>query len=429
MYSTGAGQVAADGDGRNSPFAQAFLKYMPQPGDITATIQAVMAETKRLTNGAQVPYQYSSLTGHFVLNPKATTDAASTQPATVAIAPSAPPTMTIARTYGSLVVSATKAGSLYLDGTKMGDLPAGATATLNNIEPGNRSLELRYADGPNETQTATVTENKATRVSFTYRKVVPSAIGLPGNFVLVPGGAFTMGSPSSEGGRNKNEIQHKVILSPYAISKFDVTFDEFDVYCTATGAVAPKDMGWGRGSRPVIDVSWLEAVAYCNWRSTQEGRIPAYSISGTNVRWDRTANGYRLPTEPEWEYAGKGGPAASSLTHNAVYAGGANTDQVAWYVDNSDSRTHPVGQKAPNSLGLYDMAGNVWQWCWDWYGVYPKSIQIDPSGPASGDTHVDRGGSCNNFADGLRSAGRDFHNPIALALDIGFRLVVSQIGE
>jgi formylglycine-generating enzyme required for sulfatase activity len=255
-------------------------------------------------------------------------------------------------------------------------------------------------------------------------------LGLPANFVFVPGGIFMMGSPRKEVGRNKNEIQHQVSLSSYTISKFDVTFDEYDEYCTATGVVKPKDMRWGRGSQPVIDVSWFEAVAYCNWRSTREGRMPAYAISGTNVSWDRTANGYRLPTEAEWEYAAKGGQAASSLVVSAVYAGEANLAQVAWYVDNSDGRPHEVGQKRPNSLGLYDMAGNVWQWCWDCYGdYYARSSLIDPSGPASGDYHVDRGGSCNNFADSLRSAGRNYHTPVTRSLDIGFRLAVSQISN
>ena len=194
-----------------------------------------------------------------------------------------------------------------------------------------------------------------------------------------------MGSPSSEAGRYDNEVQHQVSLRGFAISKYDVTFDEYDAYCQATVAAKPGDSGWGRGSRPVINVSWYDAVAYCNWRSQQEGKAPAYAISGSNVSCDFSVNGYRLPTEAEWEYSAKGGPAASSLTVNAAYAGSPNLEAVAWYSGNSGNKTHPVGQKQPNSLGLYDMTGNVWQWCWDWYGSYSTGSQSDPTGrlPAS----------------------------------------------
>ncbi len=241
-------------------------------------------------------------------------------------------------------------------------------------------------------------------------------------FVLVPGGTFTMGSPTSESGRNDDEVQHQVTLSSFAIAKYDLTFDEYDAYCQAMGVAKPSDSRWGRGSRPVINVSWYGAVAYCNWRSLQEGKTPVYSTSGTSVSCDFKANGYRLPTEAEWEYAAKGGPQALSLAANAVYAGSSNLDQVAWYKGNSGRQTHPVGQKAPTSLGLYDMVGNVWQWCWDWYGSNSAGSQSDPTGASSGVTRVNRGGNYYSVAGGLRSAGRGYAGPGIQNFDLGFRL-------
>jgi len=168
MFSTGAGQVAADGTGRNSPFAQAFLKYLDQGGDITATIKAITAETKRLTGGTQVPYLYSSLTLDFAFNQGAGPQTPSQAP--VAAQPASKPTLTVTRSYGALTISATTAGTLYLDGTAMGELPAEAEAKLDNIEVGERSLELRYAGGEKETKAATVQKGQNSSVIFTWKK-------------------------------------------------------------------------------------------------------------------------------------------------------------------------------------------------------------------------------------------------------------------
>jgi len=352
------------------------------------------------------------------------------------------PNVSVTKSYESLAVSAASSGELYLDGTKVADLDSGDEVKINSVAVGDRALELRYADGQVESKSVSVQKGKSASVSFNYRKVAQqpvqaSSANLPTNFILVPSGTFTMGSPANEAGRFDSEVQHHVSLSSFAISKYDVTFDEYDVYCQAMGAAKPDDNGWGRGSRPVINVSWENAVAYCNWRSQQEGRKPAYVISGKDVSWDRSANGYRLPTEAEWEYAAKGGPQASSLAVNAVYAGSANLDKVAWYSGNSGGQTHPVGQKAPNSLGLYDMAGNVWQWCWDLYESYSAGSQSDPTGASSGAVfgtrglRVLRGGSWGYDARNVRSANRDFRDrvPGFRSRTYGFRLVASQIGR
>jgi formylglycine-generating enzyme required for sulfatase activity len=166
---------------------------------------------------------------------------------------------------------------------------------------------------------------------------------------------------------------------------------------------------YGEGDNyPMYYVDWLEAVRYCNRRSVKEGLTPAYSISGGGVTCDGDANGYRLPTEAEWEYAAKGGsldPAAYE------YAGSNSVDTVAWYDGNSEKRTHEVGTKAPNSLGLYDMSGNVWEWCWDWYDDAPDR-----------DYRVIRGGSWDDSAGAARSTLRYYNNPSFGNNEVGFRL-------
>jgi formylglycine-generating enzyme required for sulfatase activity len=171
---------------------------------------------------------------------------------------------------------------------------------------------------------------------------------------------------------------------------------------------------------PVENVSWYEAVAYCNALSLKEGLTPAYRGSGESMVCDFSANGYRLPTEAEWEYAAREGTRAYG---GYEYAGGDNIEELGWYHGNSGGRTHPVGTKAPNGLGLYDMSGNVWEWCWDWYsGSYERRDQTDPRGPPAGTDRVDRGGSALYDAEFLRSANRDGYIPTYRYWFLGFRV-------
>jgi formylglycine-generating enzyme required for sulfatase activity len=127
-------------------------------------------------------------------------------------------------------------------------------------------------------------------------------------------------------------------------------------------------------------VSWYDAAEYCNRLSRKEGLRPAYSGSGTNISCDFTADDYRLPTEAEWEYAAKGGNKSGGYT----YAGGNDPGSVACYKSNSGNKTQPVGGRPANELELYDMSGNVWEWCWDWYGSYGSASQTDPPGAVLG---------------------------------------------
>ncbi|GHU49166.1 hypothetical protein FACS1894200_07530 [Spirochaetia bacterium] len=163
-------------------------------------------------------------------------------------------------------------------------------------------------------------------------------------------------------------------------------------------------------------VSWYEAVEYCNARSRKEGLTPAYTISGTNVSWNRNANGYRLPTEAEWEYACRAGT-------TTPYFSGSSVDNVGWYGGNSGYKVHPVGTKQANAWGLYDMHGNVYEWCWDRHGDYSSASQTDPLGAAAGRRRVLRGGCWNSIAVFLRSASRVYNAPANSNNGYGFRLV------
>jgi formylglycine-generating enzyme len=238
---------------------------------------------------------------------------------------------------------------------------------------------------------------------------------IPEGFVLVEAGTFTMGSPVSDKDRYNNEKQHTVrITRDFYISKYEVTQAEWK-------AVMGKNPSSFAGDNlPVEYVSWYEAVEYCNRRSERDGVTPAYTISGNTVTWNKNANGYRLPTEAEWEYAARGGHKADGYT---VYAGSDRIENVAWYSDNSGGKTNPVGRKQANELGIYDMSGNVYEWCWDWYGDYPAGSVTDPSGPSSSSERVLRGGSWTISAKNCRSANRSHSPPSRGGYFLGFRLV------
>ena len=243
----------------------------------------------------------------------------------------------------------------------------------------------------------------------------------PGGFVLVNGGTFTMGSPIGEPGRFGNELQWQVTVSSFYMGKYEVTQAEYqELMGTNPSYFKGPDL-------PVERVSWFDAVAYCNKLSEKEGLEPAYTIDSQNVSWNRSANGYRLPAEAEWEYACRAGTTTAFFTGNNITANEANYDGSRPYNNNAKGtyrqKTAPVGSFAPNSLGLYDMHGNVGEWCWDWNAEYTRGEQTDPTGAASGTYRVFRGGAWNHSADFLRSARRSGYTPSSRGDYLGFRLV------
>jgi formylglycine-generating enzyme required for sulfatase activity len=180
--------------------------------------------------------------------------------------------------------------------------------------------------------------------------------------------------------------------------------------------------------RPVEMVTWFDAIEFCNKLSDLEGLTPVYTITGRTpatgypitggtvaVNWN--ANGSRLLTEAEWEYACRAGTTTAYNTGNTI------TDDTGWYTTNSGGRTREVGKKPANAWGLYDMHGNVYEWCWDLYGAYTSGAKFDPIGASSGSDRVFRGGSWINTAQGLRSAYRYSNGPSSRIRDLGFRVL------
>ncbi|GHT82335.1 hypothetical protein FACS1894137_01030 [Spirochaetia bacterium] len=237
------------------------------------------------------------------------------------------------------------------------------------------------------------------------------------NMVLVEWGSFQMGNDNGE----KEEIPvHSVTVRSFRINKYEVSQQEW------ISLMENNPSNFKGNSLPVENVTWYEAVEYCNALSLKEGLSPAYRIQGNATVCDFNANGYRLPTEAEWEYAAKGGKKDYlALT----YSGGENPADLAWYHANSGGRTHTVGTKTPNSLGLYDMSGNVWEWCWDWYGSYGKGEQIDPKGHKTGVTRVRRGGGWFFGAEYLRSTVRGQFPPSNRSGYLGFRVCQSVVAK
>lgn len=254
----------------------------------------------------------------------------------------------------------------------------------------------------------------------------------------VPGGSFCMGSDKArDPNAGNDEMLHKVSLSPFYIGEHPVTQD---LWATVMKE-HPSPAHFKGDRRPVEQVSWFDAAVFCNRLSVDTGKTPCYCINSEVYglsdakHWDLPntgavvcdfqADGYRLPTEAEWEYAARGG--SDPLFSYMVYAGSDHIDQVGWYEGNSGNSTRDTGLLLPNALGLYDMSGNVLEWCKDWYGsdYYEKSPPIDPKGPENGAYRVLRGGSCFREAHHCRSAYRFSLGPGSRDRFFGFRLALS----
>jgi len=270
--------------------------------------------------------------------------------------------------------------------------------------------------------------------------------------VYVPGGSFQMGDVKNEGWSEEKPV-HTVTLSGFYIGKYQVTQAQYQAVMGSNPSYFSSNtlVGETQGKRPVESVSWYDALVFCNRLSVSEGLNPAYSISGStdpavwiaanggtvptssNATWNAVvivagSNGYRLPTEAEWEYACRAG------TTTAYNTGDTISDNTGRYTTNSGSKTHEVGLKAANAWGLYDMHGNVYEWCWDWYSssYYSSSPASNPVGASSGAYRVERGGGWYSSGRYLRSAYRNYddgpgsrYGSGGLLGGVGFRLVRS----
>ena len=272
--------------------------------------------------------------------------------------------------------------------------------------------------------------------------------------VQVAGGNFQMGR-NGDGSSNNVDPVHEVTLAGFSIGKFEVTQAQYEAVMTGNdnGINATPSNNLYPGSYrndeyPVEKVSWYDALVFCNRLSILEGYNPAYSIedstdpsvwgdvpidydSSNYDPWNKVvmlpdSNGYRLPTEAQWEYAAKGGQLANDPYK--IYSGSNTVGDVAWYPGNAEGGTHEVGKKDANELGIHDMSGNVWEWCWDWYNedYYNESPPNNPIGPSSGNDRVIRGGGwLDNTGAGLDSVGRGKIPPnYSTNADVGFRVVL-----
>lgn len=265
-------------------------------------------------------------------------------------------------------------------------------------------------------------------------------------YVIIKAGTFTMGSPRDEVGRDDDELPHKVTLTrDFYISDHEVTQAEWQALIGNN----PSLLNNGTcPTCPVEQVNWWEALYYANALSESEGFIPCYVIDGCNdkaVGEDRTCRtvtlqdgngarvetpyeceGYRLPTEAEWEYAARAGTTTAFHNGDITVPEGSdpNADAIAWYSRNSGRTTHAVKGKLPNAWGLYDMSGNVSEWCWDWANDSHRPEAVtDPTGPRTGIFKELRGGFASSLAKWVRSATRHEISPGTTADGIGFRLV------
>ena len=258
----------------------------------------------------------------------------------------------------------------------------------------------------------------------------PEAV--PDGFVRINGGAFTMGSPRTEARRDRDEVQRQVTVSSFYMSAKEVTLKEY----LEVMQFNPNGLIQG-ANLPAININWYSAVEYCNARSIAEGLTPAYyiyyredpnnqsklDIDRFLVIWDKSANGYRLPTEAEWEYSCRAGTNTAYNTGDRITNSHAHFNGGGRGID--EGIAFPVGAFSPNRWGLYDMHGNAGEWCWDWYGEYDAKALVDPSGPSSGKWRVAKGGSYwNRKPEHLRSAHRLALTPTWYG-GMGIRLVRS----
>lgn len=237
-------------------------------------------------------------------------------------------------------------------------------------------------------------------VETEYAEKTPFTVnGVSFNMIAVKGGTFTMGATSEQGddAYSYEKPTHQVTLSDYCIGETEVTQELWQAVMGSN----PSNFT-GNLQRPVEKVSWNDCQEFIKKLNQLTGKT------------------FRLPTEAEWEYAARGG----SQSKGYKYAGSNTIGDVAWYTSNSSSTTHPVKQKQANELGLYDMSGNVWEWCQDWYDSYSSTPQTNPAGPSSGSSRVLRGGSWSSFAWYCRVSFRNYYTPTNRYYSLGLRLAL-----
>ncbi len=332
-------------------------------------------------------------------------------------------------------------GAIFYQWYQNGILLPGQTSKqliVYNVVSGNSGIYTLRARAGTEAVTSPA-------FTVTTYNPVPAVNG----FAYIPAGEFQMGDAQGVGWERELPL-HTVQVSAFYVAKYEVTkalWDDVREWGISNGYIDLPAGGGKAGTHPVHSISWYDMVKWCNARSQQDGLVPCYSVGGAVFRtgsntpdcdWD--ANGYRLPSEAEWEKAARGGqigqnfPWGNTITHSQAnyYSTSANSFDVSpmrgthpTFNDGVIPYTSPAGSFAANGYGLYDMAGNVWEWCWDWNGDYSSALQTDPHGPSTGTIRLFRGGGWRAGTGSCRVADRWYAAPNGSDSDLGFRLARS----
>ena len=307
----------------------------------------------------------------------------------------------LAAIQGNLSVNYKPFGAdVFIDGKKVGQSPR----VFNGILVGSHKVEIKKDGYGTDSKTVSILEGQTASLSGVLTNVdnisIPVKYGISIDMVRVEAGTFTMGATAEmKNTEDSEKPTHRVTLTnDYYIGKYEVTQALWQ-------AVMGDDPSYFKGDNlPVEAVTWDDCQEFIGKLNRITGKT------------------FRLPTEAEWEYAARGG----NKSRGYQYSGSNNPSNVAWYDDNSGDKTHAVGTKQPNELGIYDMSGNVWEWCQDWYETYSSSSQVNPTGANSGSDRVYRGGGWCFSARFCRSSFRLSATPAYRVIDLGLRLVLSE---
>jgi formylglycine-generating enzyme required for sulfatase activity len=249
---------------------------------------------------------------------------------------------------------------------------------------------------------------------FTTDKQNVSKNLVPVDLIFVEGGSFAMGcsDPSIKGDDDELDLRDVTVYGFY-ISTTEITQGLWEDIVGFNVSTVKEP------SLPVNNISWFDAIKFCNNLSLKQKLSPCYTIRGQKVSCNFKANGYRLPTEAEWEFAARGG----NLSKGTLFSGSNDPFAVGWYKENSNGKMKPGKQKSPNELGIFDMSGNLWEWCWDYYGGYAGEEIFDPKGPEKGNDRVLRGGSWYYESNVARNSNRFYTSPNSRSATFGLRIV------
>lgn len=402
-YATGKGKVAADGSGRNGVYTGKLLKYMDQPNlSLEQVFKRVRAEVLKVTKGKQTPWEEGSLVGDFYF-----VSSSAIQPPNTELEFWKSVKNTDDSAYYRAYIARYGHQGLFTPIAKI------KLAKLDQLTHSSQPASTRTIKIPSPI--IIKSEPVQPLVINIKKKSVVSHSGFVPEMIEIRGGIFNMGSPDSEKGQFYNERLHVVQIDDFWIGKTEVTFAQYDVFAEKTGRNKPDDQGWGRVNRPVINISWYDAVAYTEWLSQETGQP------------------YRLPTEAEWEYAARAGtktPFSFGETINPEQINYSERFSYDWTQKGIFRKQTLEVQSFPaNRWGLYEMHGNVWEWT---CSSYDKAYGGDEQHCASSQTNtqrkytprVVRGGSWDDRGRFVRSAMRDGYVPGYRRSTLGLRVAL-----